>query len=214
MLKIAWKAEVRLKEKKTLTYSKCDECKRIDIIVAELKSKTGADAAQQRKFAQKCMADHKEKMFVERAVLDDAGLRAIVKPRTMWTFIVDGATQKNFELPKFLGRRHKSLSKCEFFKFKLMGVYSYGHSFTPFLIHDSQTAGANATWTCLWTIICRMFEEYGYWPDEMHIQLDNTTGDCKNSTTFGMAAWLVATNRCKGVRLFFLDVGHTHVVID
>eukprot|EP00962_Isochrysis_galbana_P012578 scaffold3559_cov160-Isochrysis_galbana.AAC.1 len=30
-----------------------------------------------------------------------------------------------------------------------MGVYSYGHNFTPFLIHDSQTAGANATWTCL-----------------------------------------------------------------
>ena len=95
-----------------------------------------------------------------------------------------------------------------------MGVYSHGYAFTPFLIHESQNGGANSTWTCLWTIMCRMRDHYGFWPQEMHIQLDNTTEDCKNSTTFAMAAWLVATGRCRRVRVFFLDVGHTHVVID
>jgi hypothetical protein len=99
------------------------------------------------------MREHIAQMHNERTVLNDAGLVAITKPRDKWTFIVDAATQKNFEIPKFLGRRHRSLAKCNFFKMKLMAVYSYGYGFTPFLIHDSQTTGANATWTCLWLVI-------------------------------------------------------------
>jgi hypothetical protein len=40
----------------------------------------------------------------------------------------------------------------------------------------------------------------------MHIQMDNTTSDCKNSVTFAMCA----TGRCMRVHLFFMDdVGHT-----
>ena len=51
-------------------------------------------------------------MNVERCVLDDAGLRAILRPRFIWTFIVDGATQKNFELVfKEIGDAHVLLSR-------------------------------------------------------------------------------------------------------
>jgi hypothetical protein len=110
------------------------------------------------------LEEYRDAMYIEREVLDDAGLRAIVQPREMWTFLVNDATQKNFEVPGPHGRRPKAETKSEWFKFKLMGVYSYGHSFTPFLIHDSQHTDANATWTCLWTVMCRQYADYGYWP--------------------------------------------------
>jgi hypothetical protein len=214
LFEVTWKEETRLKEKKALSNAKCDTCKQLDVLLAELRGQNGEEAKEKRANCQRAMREHIAQMHNERTVLDDAGLVAITKPRDKWTFIVDAATQKNFEIPKFLGRRHKSLAKCDLFKMKLMAVYSYGYGFTPFLIHDSQTTGANATWTCLWLVICRMFERYGFWPAEMHIQLDNTIGDCKNMTTWAMACWLVATRRCRRVHVFFLDVGHTHVIID
>ena len=92
--------------------------------------------------------------------------------------------------------------------------YAYGYGITPFLVHNSQKGGANLTWTVLWLTLCAMRRRFGVYPEELHLQLDNTTGENKNEATVCMAAYLVQSRRIKRVRVFFLPVGHTHIVID
>jgi len=48
----------------------------------------------------------------------------------------------------------------------------------------------------------------------LHIQLDNTTAENKNLVMVSMASWLVKSGKVKRVRVFFLLVGHTHIIID
>lgn len=95
-----------------------------------------------------------------------------------------------------------------------MATYAYGYGFTPFLIHDSQKMGANLTWTVVWLTICAMYKKFGYLPEELHLQFDNTTGENKNKEMLAMCAWLVATFKFRRIRVFFLHKGHTHVIID
>ena len=66
----------------------------------------------------------------------------------------------------------------------------------------------------VWKSICRLHDHYGSYPDVLFILLDNTTGENKTNVMLAMASWLVATKRVKQVRVFFLMVGHTHVLID
>ena len=49
---------------------------------------------------------------------------------------------------------------------------------------------------------------------QLHVTVDNTTGENKNETLLAMCAWLVASGKVKQVRVLFLMVGHTHVIID
>ena len=95
--------------------------------------------------------------------------------------------------------------------FKLTATYTYGYGFTPFLSHDSLRHGANLVWTVIWLTICRLRKHHGHYSDVLFLLLDNTTGENKTRVTLAMAAWLVATKRFKQVRVFFLNVGHTHV---
>lgn len=70
------------------------------------------------------------------------------------------------------------------------------------------------TATVLWLSLCQLRDHYGRWPSELHITIDNTSGENKNKYVFAFAAWLVASGKVKQVRIFFLKVGHTHVIID
>jgi len=51
-------------------------------------------------------------------------------------------------------------------------------------------------------------------PEEIHLQLDNTTSENKTLVMFLFAGWLVENKWCTRVRIFFLGKGHTHVIID
>jgi len=130
-------------------------------------------------------------------VLDEAGRVAYVDQRAQWTVIVDAATQRNTEIPKFGFRTPKQFSKRPFWGFKLMACYAYGFGFFPYLVHDSQTYGANLTWTVLWLSLCRMRDRHGFWPDSLHLQLDNATSECKNEVLIMMCAWLVASGKVR-----------------
>ena len=95
-----------------------------------------------------------------------------------------------------------------------MATYAYGYGFTPYLVHDSQKIGANLTWTVIWLTLCDMRDKFGFWPAVLHITLDNTTGENKNATMIAMCAWLVSSGKVQQVRVLFLPVGHTHILID
>ena len=214
MLKKAWKLETRLKEKKACSHSKCNICSKIDKNMDDLVGVNTTDAVELRKMNARAQVEHEGMHLAPRTELDKAGFVAFINPRECWTLLADAATQRNFMLPKFKFRTPKKLAGLPFWSYKLMATYAYGYGFTPFLVHSSQPMGANLTWTVIWLTLTAMREHYGYWPQVLHITVDNTTGENKNETLLAMCAWLVASGRVKQVRVLFLMVGHTHVIID
>ena len=201
-------------ERAAKSHSKCNICCKFDTDLSKWIGNASCEAKEFRKKLARAVAVHEQMHLSSRQVLDDAGLEAIANPRLKWTLIVDAATQRNFNLPKFRGRSPKAFAKLPYWEFKLMCVYAYGFGFVPFLVHNSQKGGPNLTWTVIWEVICDMRTHYGFYGEELHLQLDNTKADNKNYAMVAMAAWLVKSGRFKRVRVFFLMVGHTHVIID
>ena len=209
-----WNEETQLKERKASSHSKCDICANIDAEMNRLTGNNTAVAVRKRDLLRHAQALHEKNHLGERSEMDYACLRAVVDPHSIWTIMADAATQRNFALPRVLKRRAKELQGLPFFGLKLMATYAPGYGFTPFLVHDSMYAGANLMWTVVWLTINAMHARYGFLPDELHLQLDNTSGENKNETMIAIASWLVASGYFKRVRVFFLMVGHTHVIID
>ena len=214
MLKREWKKCLSLKDKQQCSHSKCDICSGIDKKLLDLKGKTDALSMKHRGYLLRAYKDHETMHLAARKVLDDAGLRARENPREIWTIICDAATSRNFALPRFSFRRPKCFGTKPFYQFKFLCTYAYGFGFQPFLLHDSVSDGSNATCSVLWETLQRLFDHYGYWPDVIHFQLDNCSGDNKNEFVRGFCAWLVDSGKVRQVRIFFLDVGHTHIIID
>ena len=209
-----WKEETQLKERKASSHSKCNVCANIDRLFAKLQGWCTGESVKQRKGLFAARALHEKNHLGERSEMDYACLRAITSPMTIWVIMADAATQRNFELPRLLKRRAKELNNIPFFGLKLMATYAPGYGFTPFLVQDASKTGANLMWTVVWLTITAMQAHYGYLPDELHLQLDNTSGENKNETMLLIAAWLQSIGYFKRVRVFFLMVGHTHVIID
>ena len=214
MLRRAWKLETRLKEKRACSHSKCVLCSDLCSRNERLNGVKGEAAKLERTFIHRSMVEHEGKHLASRMELDQAGLQATVDPHHMWTLVADAATQRNFLLPKFQFRTPKDLARRPFWSYKLMATYAYGYGFTPFLVHDSQNMGANLTWTVIWLTLCSMRDRFGFWPAVLHLTLDNTTGENKNEVLLAMCAWLVSSGKVKQVRVLFLMVGHTHIIID
>jgi hypothetical protein len=209
-----WRSETRLRSRQQLTHAKCTTCKRADIELQRLSGNMSEEACIARARITELMRRHEKMHLAERRVLDDSGYLSLMYPRRSWTILCDAMTKRTTELPRTFGRADKAMSSCPKFSFHLMATYAYGFGFLPFLVHDSLKGGGNLTWTVLWLTLCRMRDHYGFWPDELHIQLDNTSGENKNDLMVAMCSWLVATGRVKRVRVFFLQVGHTHILID
>ena len=168
-------------------------CCKVETDLLRLLGKTDAISVQARAKLLKGMQEHEKIHLAARQELDDAGLQAVCNPRMMWTIIVDAATQRNFNLPKFKGRMPKAFTKLPFWEFKLMCVYAYGYGFCPYLVHKSQSAGANLTWTVIWEVLCDMRAYHGFYAEVLHIQLDNTKSDNKLGAVLGCLgprAWL------------------------
>ena len=213
MLKRVWRLEHRLKERRAKSHSKCSTCADISAKYARLYGINSDEAKTAREYLDRLAVEHEAHHLQAREELDEAGLQSIVNPRHIWTICVDAATQRNFELPKFQFRPPKSFTGMPFWGFKLMATYTYGDGFRPFLVHDSQPYGPNLTWTVIWLTLMDLRRKRGYWPSVIHIQLDNTTGENKNEIMIMLSAWLAAT-KVRQVRVYFLPVGHTHIIID
>ena len=160
------------------------------------------------------IAEHKAFVAMERAELDDAGYRSLLYPMMLWTLIADGATQRNFVLPKLRQRWPKELARSTFFASKLYGVYLYGYGVNCYVVHESVGGGANLACTCIYLTLLDALEAGRPPPEELQFNLDNTTSENKCVTMFMFAGWLVLMGYVKRIRIFFLPKGHTHVIID
>ena len=209
-----WKDESCLKERKASSHSKCPVCCNLDIEFEKLRGNNTIDAVRRRKLLVKAREEHEQNHLGERSEMDYACLRSIAEPNGIWLIMADAATARNFQLPRLQNARCKELQNVPWYGMKLMATYAPGFGFTPFLVHDSMFSGANLLWTVVWLTLCSMQQHYGYLPQELHLQLDNTSGENKNITMLAMASWLVRAGYFKRVRVFFLLVGHTHIIID
>ena len=203
-----------LREKRQLANSKCSICARLDKLLFDLRGLNDKDSVENRAFLWQATTEHESNHLNDRAEMDNAGFLALASSRSMWCVMCDAATQRNFNLPKFKHRSPKNFSGFPLWEFTLMGTYAFGYGFTPYLCHNSLKHGSNLAWTALYQTLCDMRDHHGFWPLVLHLQLDNCSSDNKNFVTFAMAAWLVASGKVKQVRIFFLGVGHTHVIID
>ena len=214
MFKKLWNEEAGLKEKKASEASKCDTCANLAAAMNEVAGVNTAEGKQRRSDVRAGMDLHERNHLGERTEMDRACLRSLAHPRSIWTIMADAATQRNFELPRIFNKTSKQFRELPHFGLKLMATYSPGFGFLPFLVHDSMKSGANLLWTVVWYTIQAMRAHYGFLADELHLQLDNTTAENKNTIMLAIAGWLVGTGLFRRVRVFFLMVGHTHIIID
>lgn len=210
----AWRSVASLIDKTMKSHSKCDTCALIDAQLRSLVGKTDEASTTLRKLLLEKKAAHRKLMASERAELDDAGYRSFMYPLLQLTLIADGATQRNFMLPKLRQRLPKELATKELFCSKLYGVFVYGYGMNCYVIHESVGGGANLSSTCIYLTLLDAVKSGRPLPEELHFQLDNTSAENKCSTMFCFAGWLVKNGWVKRVRIFFLAKGHTHVIID
>ena len=218
MLKKVWRAEKLLKERLASSHSKCDICSDLDKKLERLNGVQGDAAKRERGFLLRAKKEHEQIHLGCRAVFDDYGFQALVNPSAVWCICCDAMTAKTVELPRFNSRKYRlpkaAAGTLPKWGFKLTATYCFGYGFIPFISHDALEHGPNLVWTVIWESICRLRRHHGNYPDVLFILLDNTTGENKTNIMFAMGAWLVATGRVKQVRIFFLMVGHTHIIID
>ena len=218
MLKKVWRAEKLLKERLASSHSKCDICSDLDKKLERLNGIQGDAAKRERGFLLRAKKEHEQIHLGCRAVFDDYGFQALVNPSAVWCICCDAMTAKTVELPRFNSRKYRlpkaAAGTLPKWGFKLTATYCFGYGFIPFISHDALEHGPNLVWTVIWESICRLRRHHGNYPDVLFILLDNTTGENKTNIMFAMGAWLVATGRVKQVRIFFLMVGHTHIIID
>jgi len=214
MLKRAWKFVDGLIELRQMTHAKCTICATADAKLWHLRGVSTQEAIAERQLIERLLKEHSNIHLGARRIMDNHAFLSFTTPRAVWTVLVDAATCRNFLLPKFSFRTPKSFGTRPFWGYKLMAAYAHGFGFFPYLIHNSQEMGANLLWTVAWLTLCKLRKTQGCYADVLFLVLDNTTSENKNQVMLAMAAWLVASGRFKQVRVFFLHVGHTHVIID
>ena len=175
LFKKIWRLEIRLKEKRAMSHSKCDICKAIDVELQRLKGVPGEDAAKRRAWLLRARKEHEKRHLSCRSILDMHGFQAAVNPAAVWCIQCDAATAKNMELPRLNMRENrlpkKAAGTLPKFCLKLTATYCYGYGFIPFLSHDSLRHGPNLVWTVVWKSICRLYNHYGSYPDVLFILL-------------------------------------------
>ena len=140
----------------------------------------------------------------ERTDFDDACHYSVFYPEQFWTIAVDAATQSNFVIPKFPGRKPKSCSTQHLWGVKLFGAYGYGYGLRIHAVPDYVEKGAELTITVIHELLMEMVKSGRRRPACLHIQLDNTSGENKNTLVFVYATYLVESGFFKSVRVFFL----------
>ena len=214
MLKRAWEHVEGLIALRQMSHAKCTICATGDAKLWHLRGLTSQEAKLERELIERLLKEHCGIHLGARRIMDNHAFLSFTSPRSVWTVLCDAATCRNFLLPKFKFRTPKAFGTRPFWGYKLMAAYAHGFGFFPYLIHNSQEMGANLLWTVAWLTLCKMRKKQGCYADVLFLVLDNTTSENKNQVMLAMAAWLVASGRFKQVRVFFLHVGHAHVIID
>ena len=96
----------------------------------------------------------------------------------------------------------------------IIGVISHGRQAYLKTCPSHIAQGHNVTIQAIYEVILDTLKKEGRLPPILHVQLDNTTKQCKGKFLLCFLAMLKAAGVFEQVQLGFLPVGHTHEDID
>ena len=136
-------------------------------------------------------------------------------PERHLSLCIDGADQSDHSLPHLHEKTHTS-GEAHKAKVHVTGVIAHGRDtyvYTcPFHVKFGHNMAIQALWDTIVDIQARSAD--GKLPDNLYIQLDNTTRQNKGRYFTAFCEYLVAAGLFKYVGICFLPVGHTHEDID
>jgi hypothetical protein len=111
------------------------------------------------------------------------------------------------------------------FQLHVVGVTMHGGPYTAFAVSNppSYATCANVTVTAIMRVLqasAKVIRNQPadnmvqFWPDTLHVQMDNCAKDNKNAMVFSFLGMLVARDHFKEITVGFLLVGHTHDEVD
>jgi hypothetical protein len=155
---------------------------------------------------------HIEFIRAERAVYHKLRFMSRMEPERVLVMIIDGMDQKKTNLP-WVWPIDKALASLQRIKTHVTGVIMHGHTPSCLLFVDFLDVPHDPNLTCH-VINQSLLSLKGAIPRTLHLQLDNTSKENKNSTVLTYLAILVAQGVFDSVTVNFLPVGHTHEDID
>lgn len=153
----------------------------------------------------------------ERKYYDDAVETATHRPHLVTTLTIDAPTKHQLDLPcqaRWKRDTSKKLDGKGRWQSKLEAVLNAGVGMMVYLCRVSLGCGANLVCTVLFLSLMTHYELGRPFGRRLHLQLDNTTSENKNSTLIGAVALLVAWGVFDEAVIFFMPVGHTYNELD
>ena len=198
----------KIKVRKHSVFTKCERCE-------ELRDALAHATAHRR-----CTSDlrdqitaHLNMMRRERLEYKKKRDMAILQPQRYLSFIVDGADQSAYGLPRFetttKGERGHAM------KVRLIGVLRHAvpNQLHLFTMTEEFPTGANHIIEAIHRVLTTVQENQSL-PKQLYIQLDNCSKENKNRFLFSYLECLVAWRLFDEIIVGFLPVGHTHEDID
>jgi hypothetical protein len=154
---------------------------------------------------------HLERQYNERVSYYAAREQSYNQPDDYLCIIIDGMTATSTSVPMM--RREAKGFDTPTYQTQLYGAHVHGpEGFFGYTLCGIK--GARVTVEVLHRTLLKLARTRKVWPKFFRLQLDNTTGDCKNHTVAAYMAWLEATGVFEVTTVAFLAVGHTHEDID
>lgn len=149
-------------------------------------------------------------------------MESIEKPKEVLSVIIDGADRAKFALSRFPTLTKRETGNA--MKQKVNGVLFHGGAITGdflslFTSSENIPSGSNQTIDALCRSLFvlhqkRSAQGINVIPEDLYIQLDNTTKDNKNRFFMAFCVYLIHIGMFRRLTVNFLPIGHTHEDID
>lgn len=195
----------------------CDTCGDLDEKRAKLEGLTDAASVALRETLRQQQRAHDAFHGRERGYFNDNTLHAKLTPQETTCITIDAPTKNQFDIPAQARARRdtvKRLAGMERWQSKLEGVLDAGVGMLIFIARAALCGGSNLVCTVLMLTLAHHVAVGRPLGRRLHLQLDNTTAENKNSTVLGFVALLVQWGVFAEASIFFMPKGHTFNLLD
>ena len=207
-----WRKLIRFRKK--TQHAQCAVCFRCSNFLSKSQSSLEEKKAVAEEWRLHLMRQYKDRLIYWHLRWTSRCREALIL-----TVIIDSMDKAKTAWPQWPFRPPKQLDN--FHRPKLVLTASLAHGFCGclFVSHDEYTPHG-ASFFC--DVLCRTLDKVGeicrqqHWryPTQLVVQVDNTTGQAKNSETLTFLSSLVGKAHFTSVVMNFLVVGHTHEDVD
>ena len=206
----SWDADEEARKcvvRRHLPFAKCDSCALTRRAIRDTRDH------DMRVQLSKVHARHVSLMNKERGVYWAHRDLARRFPSKHLSLCIDGADQSDHALPHVQEKSHTS-SEAYKAKVHVTGVIAHGRDTYVYTCPSHVKFGHNMTIQAIWDTIVDIQRRDGQLPENLYLQLDNTSRQNKGRFLTAFSELLVAAGLFKHIKVCFLPVGHTHEDID